>query len=433
MKSLAILAACLGAIVAYLVANQDALAFLGIATPPVAPHSSDSTGANASAGSHLLTLQVSPEPDATAAPIAVVTANSGAAPATNDGLDHEVTSVDLEHRGEADEHGAEELDGVEVAENDDRADDGVVSEQGLQELDTPAPADDEGSSPQEGAQQEETQGEGFDVDAGVDADAAAEAEAEAEETPQPAEDSVTGSASLELAESDVVIAGAFEADTILFRAALAHLLATARQHACFDFVTMSDSHASRNGTDCARIVSTTLPFESIAASDNVKFVYVGRDGRDSFTAHLTQNDTAPKPAASFPDHFGEGMDRAVPEMFRRVQSYWGALASSRNVLFVHHNELLRDVAAALERVAAFLGVPAPRDALAQLREACTPGAGKLFSCGLLEEGVNANIIINGRWKDTLSIDQLIEWDKKLSEMPAGLARWLEFGRLPASA
>ena len=223
-----------------------------------------------------------------------------------------------------------------------------------------------------------------------------------------------------------------------------------------------------------RYIKSHLPFDALPVWDAVKYIHVGRDGRDArlswqnhqqgFTpaigariaaqamALAAERGAPAGPPPQAPDDprefllqwFGElegALAAPGPSMgadfFSFEATYWHERKRS-NVLLVHYNDLKEDLAGEMRRIADFLGIVTPESLMPSLVEAARFEAmkrdGDALFPGLKEHfDRGADRFLNkgrsGRWREYLNEDDVARYEKiaKRATTP-GLARWLEGGR-----
>ncbi len=207
-----------------------------------------------------------------------------------------------------------------------------------------------------------------------------------------------------------------------------------------------------------RILKTHLPVDALVFSPRAKYLYIGRDGRDVVWSlynhhangnagwYAALNDTPGRvgpaitpPPADIRDYWRDWMEKdGYPfwPFWDNVRSWW-AIRALPNVLFVHFNDLKRDMPGEMRRIAAFLGIAIDEARWPQIVEYCTFAwmkknatksvpLGGAFWDGGAETFINQGI--NGRWSDTLSAQQSAEYEARASaELGAEAARWLASG------
>lgn len=234
-------------------------------------------------------------------------------------------------------------------------------------------------------------------------------------------------------------------------------------------VPLDEVIASLEAQTARRSIKSHLPFDGLPIYDEVSYIHVARDGRDaciSFHNHGTgfrpevfealdreglADETVGRPYPRLPAdpgaHFHrwitegvvEGHEDGTPQLsfFKFEKTYW--LERSRpNLLLVHYNDLKRDLAGEMRRVAEFLNIRVPQDLWPRLAEAAhidtmrrqgaalMPEVVKMFSQGsdtFFYKGVN------GRWRDIVAEEDLAIYDAKVkAHFTSACAKWLEFGR-----
>ena len=211
-----------------------------------------------------------------------------------------------------------------------------------------------------------------------------------------------------------------------------------------------------------RVMKTHAPFESVPFSPEVKYLYIGRDGRDvlwSFYNHLTSftdvtiermnAQDGPWPAYTRLEigvrelylHWLEtdqipGSDTSS-SFWDHVRGWWDQ-RQRPNVLLLHYASLIADRAGEMRRLARFLDIAVDEGRLPAMVARCqidymrdqaggTPhyrafkdGAANFFNQG-----------INGRWRDVLSPEEIALCDAVAGRrLPAACAHWLKTGEAP---
>lgn len=236
------------------------------------------------------------------------------------------------------------------------------------------------------------------------------------------------------------------------------------------FYPLDESVATLERQTYRRSLKTHLPFDAIPIYDEVKYIHVGRDGRDvmmswhnhccnytdetlaAFDAIGAGDDALGRPypraardARAFFDNWmtegEEGLRRddfPASRFFDIERSYW-AKRREPNLLIVHYADLKADLSGEMRRIADFLDIAAPADVWPVLVDAATFEAMKKNGAALLpgasarwDRGSDSFLFSgkNGRWRDTLSTDDITRYeDRARTELSPGLGRWLESGRL----
>lgn len=216
-----------------------------------------------------------------------------------------------------------------------------------------------------------------------------------------------------------------------------------------------------------RCMKTHLPLDGLKLRENTKYIVVGRDPRDVFMSmwnhYSSYTPEFIEAVNEMPGRVGPplppcpGDIREFWHMFinrgwfdwesegyphwsnlRHVQTWWLERAQP-NVLFVHHSDLLADLAGEIRRIATFLAIDCPPDILAGVTdlvsfvsmkrdaEALDPGAAFPFKGGaktFFNKGTN------GRWRAVLTDADVKMYDAAAQrELSADCRSWLENGRL----
>ncbi|MFA6113481.1 MAG: sulfotransferase domain-containing protein [Sphingomonas sp.] len=207
-----------------------------------------------------------------------------------------------------------------------------------------------------------------------------------------------------------------------------------------------------------RFLKTHLPVDALVFSGQAKYLYVARDGRDVIWS--MHNHHANANAAWFaalndtPGRVGPPIMSADPDMhhyfrnwlerdgdpfwpfWENVRSWW-AIKDQPNVMLVHFEDLKRDLAGEMRRIADFLDIKVDRDRFPSMLEHCsfpwmkanaTKAAplGGVFWDGGAETFINKGT--NGRWRDTLSLRDVTDYEtRSVAELGPICARWLAGG------
>ena len=248
------------------------------------------------------------------------------------------------------------------------------------------------------------------------------------------------------------------------------------------FNTVEDDLATLNAQTHRRYVKSHLPFDALPVWDSVKYIHVGRDGRDArlswqnhdkgftpeFRAHIGVQATAlaaergDKPAGPPPLapedprlyllHWFEELETQLdaadksgasffgPHIFSFEATYWQERARS-NLLCVHYNDLKEDLAGEMRRIADFLDIAVPESLMPKLVEAARFETMKKDGDALFPKLRNvfdhgADRFINkgrsGRWREYLNAGDIARYEEIVRRAcTPGLGRWLEDGRIIA--
>ncbi|HEV2365387.1 MAG TPA: sulfotransferase domain-containing protein [Caulobacteraceae bacterium] len=210
-----------------------------------------------------------------------------------------------------------------------------------------------------------------------------------------------------------------------------------------------------------RVLKTHSPFEAVPFRDSIKYVYIGRDGRDvmwsaynhlsSFSDAALENINAlegPWPKQLRPEmgerayylqwlDGNEAYEGQGPSFWDNVNSWWDQRRRP-NVLLLHYANIIADLAGELRRLAAFLEIPVDEARLPLLVEHCgidyMRDKAKGSRLDIAFKGGAASFFnkgSNGRWKDVLSPAEIARCDEVAARhLPSDCAHWLKTGELP---
>lgn len=211
-----------------------------------------------------------------------------------------------------------------------------------------------------------------------------------------------------------------------------------------------------------RFLKTHLPVDALVFSPRVKYVYIGRDARDivwsmyNHHANANQvwygalNDTPGRvgppiepPPESVHQYWKEWLDQdGFPfwSFWDNLRTWW-AVRHLPNVLLVHFSDLKADMPGQMRRLADFLDIDIDEARWDDIVEYCTfdwmkanatksvPLGGAFWDAGA-EVFINKGV--NGRWADTLTADDVAEYERRLvEELGDECARWVQTGERPS--
>lgn len=209
-----------------------------------------------------------------------------------------------------------------------------------------------------------------------------------------------------------------------------------------------------------RFVKTHLPANALVMSDQAKYLFIARDGRDivwSMHHHYSTgndlmyqalNDTPgrvgpkmPRPPESIEEYFSEWLDGdgfPIWSFWENVQSWW-ELRDFPNVKLLHYSSLKQDLEGEIESIAEFLEIPLNLDLQRKVVEHCSfdymkqnaapvvPLEGDLWKGGA-KTFINRGI--NRRWEGQLSENESRRYEVIAKErLGEDCARWLATGAL----
>jgi len=247
------------------------------------------------------------------------------------------------------------------------------------------------------------------------------------------------------------------------------------------FNSLEDDLATLKAQTHRRYIKSHLPFDALPVWDTVKYIHVGRDGRDArlswqndeqgfspeFVARIgaqamalmaekgvTPSGPPPRPPEDPREYllqwFAEleaatdapvgGGPNLGPGFFDFEATYWRE-RHRPNLLLVHYNDLKENLEGEMWRICDFLGIAAPKALMPSLVEAARFETMKRDGDALfpkLKQAFDrgADRFINkgrsGRWRQFLNDDDVARYEAiaRRAATP-GLAHWLEGGRLLA--
>lgn len=214
-----------------------------------------------------------------------------------------------------------------------------------------------------------------------------------------------------------------------------------------------------------RFLKTHLALDGFPFHPEVKHIFVSRDGRDmamslwnnyanysqDFLDMLDQfpgrvGDPLPRPGTDIQEFLTNWLQRGWFDWEGDGYPYWSQLHVVKtwweyrhlpNVLLVHYNDLLKDRAGQIKRIAEYLNIDMTPDyhkkitelasfeSMKQRADDVIPMA-KIFFDGGADVFIHKGT--NGRWRDVMTAAQLTQYDKRVSELlEPDCARWLERG------
>jgi aryl sulfotransferase len=209
-----------------------------------------------------------------------------------------------------------------------------------------------------------------------------------------------------------------------------------------------------------RFLKTHLPVDALVFSPRAKYLYIGRDGRDVMWSmhnhHRNANAGFFAAINDTPGRVGPELPHCDPDIrayFRtwlendgapfwpywdNVRSWW-SIRDLPNVMLVHFENLKRDLAGEMRRIAAFLEIDVSEAKWPAIVEHCSfdwmkAHAGQTVPLGgAFWDGGGATFInkgVNGRWRDTLTPKDIVDYERTaLVELGHECARWLATGQV----
>lgn len=207
-----------------------------------------------------------------------------------------------------------------------------------------------------------------------------------------------------------------------------------------------------------RFIKTHLPVDALVFSPKPKYLYIGRDGRDVvwslYNHHANANEKwyhalndtpgrvgppISKPPSSVRQYFLEWLENDGYPMWpywENIRTWW-EIRDLPNVLFLHFNQLKLDLPGQIRRIAAFLEIDIDEANWSAILKHCSFDYMKAYATkstplgGIFwDEGAKVfiNKGTNGRWRDTLTTDDVAAYEQSaLEQLGAECAHWLATG------
>ena len=209
-----------------------------------------------------------------------------------------------------------------------------------------------------------------------------------------------------------------------------------------------------------RFIKTHLPVDALVFSQQAKYIYLGRDGRDVlwslYNHHSTANEfwyqalndtpgrvgpAIEKPPSSITQYYHDWLDgdgHPWWPFWENVRSWW-AIRDLPNICFVHFANLKSDMPGEIRRVAEFLDIAIDEQQWEAILLHCSfdymkANATKSVPLGgaFWDGGAQAFIHkgTNGRWRDVLRDDESLKYEQRaVEELGAECAHWLATGEV----
>ena len=207
-----------------------------------------------------------------------------------------------------------------------------------------------------------------------------------------------------------------------------------------------------------RFLKTHLPVDALVFSEQAKYLYIGRDGRDVLWSlyhhHKMANESWYDALNNTPGRVGPPIERpnsSVTQYYRdwlekdgfpwwsfweNIRSWW-KIKDLPNVHLVHFANLKKDMSGEIRKMADFLDIPIDEgkwsdilrhcgfDYMKQHAEQTVPLGGTFWEGGartFINKGTN------GRWNDVLSKEEIALYESKAAmELEPECVHWLASG------
>jgi aryl sulfotransferase len=280
--------------------------------------------------------------------------------------------------------------------------------------------------------------------------------------------------SVSLRSGDIVISTAYKAGTTFTQTIVGNLifwdgerpevLLSASPWIEMRRVPATEMAAKLDAQTHRRFLKSHVGLDGIPYREDLRYLYVARDPRDVFMSLWNHYRNHPpefiEMLNGLPDRVGDPLP-PCPDDLRALwrgwitrgwfewesdgYPYWSLLHHARtwwehrqlpNILCLHYADLLRDLQGEVRRIAAFLEMDLPDEALREVAEACRFENAKKDADRITGDmswgfkGGNQTFFYkgtNGRWRKALAEDDLALYRIAMQKLPPDLAHWLEQG------
>lgn len=219
------------------------------------------------------------------------------------------------------------------------------------------------------------------------------------------------------------------------------------------------------GLQNRRYIKTHLPLDGIKFFDEIKYIFVGRDGKDVWmsmwnhwhnmspevidglnNAPGRQGPPLVHPVDNMGPAFDEWLTRGTFDWENNGYPFWSHLYHAKswwdyrhlpNILFVHFEDLLQDTDTEMRRISEYLDIPVNEEIWPSLLQGISFNSMKSNAATMAPGGTQgiwkdtSNFFHKGtnkRWQGVLTEEQVAAYDALARrELGEELAQWLEFG------
>lgn len=208
-----------------------------------------------------------------------------------------------------------------------------------------------------------------------------------------------------------------------------------------------------------RFLKTHLPIDALVFSDQAKYIYIGRDGRDVLWSlhnhHLNANQNWYQALNDTPGRVGEAIQPPTNDIIQYFHQWldndgypfwslwdnvrtWWHIKDLPNVHFVHFADLKANMPQEIRKIAKFLDVQIDEKNWQNILQHCSfdymkknatksVPLGGVFWDGGAETFIHKGL--NGRWRDKLSPEDIAKYEAKAAEeLGEDCAHWLATGQ-----
>ena len=232
-----------------------------------------------------------------------------------------------------------------------------------------------------------------------------------------------------------------------------------------NFAPIEEVLAQLEGLTNRRYIKTHLPLDGIKYYEDIKYIFVGRDGKDVFMSMwnhwhnmipevIDEMNNAPGREGPTYKHAPEDIGPAIDDWLTKGTfdwesdgfPFWSHLNHARswwdyrhlpNILMVHFEDLLKDLDQEMRRISDYLGIPIDEEIWGSLVEGSTFGSMK-SNAKKMAPGATAGLWkdtsnffhkgTNKRWEGVFTDEQIATYNENAHRICGPqLAQWLEFG------
>lgn len=225
------------------------------------------------------------------------------------------------------------------------------------------------------------------------------------------------------------------------------------------FIPQEQLMASLEAQQHRRFLKTHLPLTALEFAPQVKYIYIGRDGRDTvwslWNHHAGFTDQAYEMINGLPGRVGPPLEKPNPDIvqyfrewmegggmplgasfWQHNQEWWDA-RHLPNVLLVHFNNLKSGLPGQMRRIADFLGIEIEEELWPALVEHCSLDymrevANSEMLGVVFREGANTfyHKGTNGRWRGMLTPEDVQRYeDLARANLSPECAHWVATGEM----
>ncbi len=270
-------------------------------------------------------------------------------------------------------------------------------------------------------------------------------------------------------DGDVIVATPYKSGTTWTLNIVRHLIFLGQEVPPFEYpwldcnfgTPLYDVITKLEAQEHRRYIKSHLALDGLPYYPQVKYIVVGRDVRDVFMSfwnhYRTMTPEFIERLNSMPSRIGPPVQPCpddIHELWRdwitrgwfdwesegypwfgnmhNAQSWWD-YRHLPNILFLHYNDLKADLATQIRRIASYLDIAVPDEALPEMMAALSLDAMRKEAEAEDPEWAKAFFYkgTNGRWRDVLTSEEVAMYEQKAAEvLTPDCRRWLETAEYP---